>query len=289
MAWNTKNWETRLNEVIETIGGRAYAVKAATTLIHEMETKLETIPKSEREALSESLHLNKQGIPEQRRCWRAIALIEKLYFHNPRDAGRIIPRENLIPSLSDTQKRLDLYIMAPQYFGYQSRPAYERGAAAWYAQELARNVELSGFQAITCQDSVLECMRLASANRWARASANNNELEGLFFHGSKGRYLAQSFQQIWPDSVVVVYKRLGSSDVFYYAHTMICVGSNLCAGSNNGCIGGLPSFSTVDLTQYFSPIANGGISKRRRGVTPNDDASYNDVMFYARAIAEIIR
>jgi hypothetical protein len=288
MTWNTKNWETRLNEVIETIGGRADAVKAAATLILDMEAKLEAIPKPAREALSESLHLNKQGIPEQRRCWRAIALIEKLYFHNPRDAGRIIPRENMIPSLSDTQRRLDLYIMAPQYFGYESQPAYGRGAAAWYAQELARNVELSRFQAITCQNSVLECMRLASANKWARASANNNELEGLFFHGNKDRSLATSFQQIWPDSVVVVYKRSGTSDAFYYAHTMICIGSNLCAGSNNGCIGGLPSFSTVDLTQYFSPITDNGISKRRRGVIPNDDASYNDVMFYARGIAEII-
>jgi hypothetical protein len=285
MGWNTKKWDNRLEEIINVIGGRAAGIQP-TGLTRDLERKLTALSEGQRKILSNALHLKKQSTKDVRDCWRAIALVEKLYFHGARQVADIAKAYSALTP-DRTKALLDLYIGATFSFGYQVRPAYLRDTAANFAGLWTSNVHLD--QSI-CQNSVAICIWQASAGRWTNVNVDNADIDATFFRGNRDTFLVNDVAAIESDCVVVVYKR-GYSKVLVgdqfsqYSHTMISVRRGVCMGSNNGCVGGESVFSETNLTEYFERKADGlhGMLKFR-----NKPAKECEVKLFARKVSELV-
>jgi len=89
MAWNTKGWETRIEEIKTTIRGTTAKYKGA--LVIDIESRLRSKSQTQKQDLSNSLHLKKQRTKKIRDYYRAIGLLEALYVQtNPRTIDQIV-------------------------------------------------------------------------------------------------------------------------------------------------------------------------------------------------------
>lgn len=111
MAFNTKNWNTRLTEIKTTINGTTSHYK--TGLIIRINQKLALMTDAAKTTLSNSFHLSKQKTKQDRDYYRAIALIEHLFMPNPRSLATIVAHHSadatylVLSSLNRLIKSLD--------------------------------------------------------------------------------------------------------------------------------------------------------------------------------------
>jgi hypothetical protein len=299
MILNIKNWKRRLKEVKETIRSRSGQVGVAGELIHDIDEKLESMSRSERRKLSNTLHLQKQGTKRQRDCWRAIALIEAVYFHHAIGCEELVQQqlESRTSSLDRLEKLLDMHILSPPQFAYRVRADYHVGSAAALAGALAGTGILEGI----CQNTVAQCIKLGSANLWQRSDVNNHDIERVFFGGQRARYLVHDIEAIPPDEVVVVYRRGERGGFTEYSHTMISIQlGGICVGSNNGCLCGPGNFSRMILPHYLEHVSGSlyrlarsrlQVDLRRYVYEGSGEPDYFPIEreFYARPISEIVR
>lgn len=298
MNFNTKSWSVRLTEIKATIAGRATKFVTTTPqLINDIDKTLKRLDPSVQRALSNDFHLHKQGARVDRRCWRAIALIERLYFHNPRTIGQIVlansKQDGRVWHAGTAEKTLDLYIKSAARIKYFPKPQYQDGAAASFARDLAGNSVLGSK---ICQNSASMCMQLASANKWAEGSVDSGHIEKVFFGGALGRPVV-NIMKIPGDCVVVIYRPKQLGDGWQYQHTMLSVGQCECMGSNN--TDGMPAgFSLVNLANYFDHVP-GQLPRLNGNAVTQDfqkdfqnlrkhDSTKLERQFYARPVNEII-
>jgi hypothetical protein len=297
MGWFTKKWDVRLEEILDSIRGRAASVPQPEFLIRDIKLKFNDMTESSLKDLSNSLHLERQGTVAHRRCWRAIALIEKLYFHDPREISKIADMNETVESL---QGKMDLFVSTPQHFDFRARPTYQASTASRLAEAMGLKNGYGQLN-IICQNSVEKCIHLASANRFKYTYLSNEKAAEKF----KGTEVTDIFK-IPEDYVVMVYQIPvpSSGNAFTsYSHTMISIGQGKCMGSNNGCIGGPGTFSEINLRLYFDQVQ--GQNPKLTGKDPTAPKAFNDNIrlsrekegsrkyverkLYAKAIAEIVR
>ncbi len=111
MAANTKNWNTRLTDITDTIS--AVNISYSKPLATRINKDLDKLGDARKKTLSNSLHLNKQKSQQIRKYVRAIALLELLYVDQPRSVQRIVnsiinePHYLILSELKKSIKHMD--------------------------------------------------------------------------------------------------------------------------------------------------------------------------------------
>jgi hypothetical protein len=170
---------------------------------------------------------------------------------------------------------------------------YTAGTCARIANFLANDPQMAQQLTITCWDSVLFILKVASINKFLpnRSSLAANEATGVLFDAATiNNAINRKRTDVIPDSVVGIFKRspVGNHS-FELSHVAIAVeAAGYCVGSNNGCIGESPSFSRFNIMNSFQWVAN-QYPIYNDPLNPNAPPWAKERMVVFRPISQILR
>ncbi len=106
--------------------------------------------------------------------------------------------------------------------------------------------EKDSLSAMTCWTSAVKCMELAGVITGAQFAGWGNDQGAASNLAGAGDTVAN--QAAIPDNqVVCIYRKFSADGAWVISHVMLSAGGSMAIGSNNGCLGGSPAWSVLDL------------------------------------------